>query len=106
MKQLILITMIWLFIAPTVNAEVSSFVCVKKSKELNLCLKYGNRSHHTHFKRQRMVSISNQQYIYFQPKNKLTEAISHIEAHKHNKHEDNVLDTVIKIAILKEILEK
>ncbi len=103
MKQLILILTIAMLTQQT-YAHESSFVCVKKGK--TFCLKYNMHTHQPHFKRERMVSINNKKYRYYQPKNVITESIAHIEAHKHNhKHEPDVLDTIIKIAIIKELLD-
>jgi len=107
MKQLILILTIAMLSQQTFAHE-SSFICVKKSEKLNLCLQY--RQHTHYYQRQRMVSISNQKYIYIQPKNVITESIY---THKHDKvnkvdkidRVDRVLDTTIKLIILNELLK-
>ena len=105
MKQLILITMIWLFIAPTLNAKVlyshtftnsQSTICYKEGKAM-LCYSPSKHKHRPH---QRMVPMSNSHVV----------QQTHQHNHQHNEHKhnkvDKVLDTAIKIAILKEILDK
>ena len=105
MKQLILITLIWLFTAPAVNAEVlyshtftnsQSTICYREGKAM-LCY---SPSKHKHMRHQRMIPMSNSHVV----------QQTHQHTHQHNEHKhnkvDKVLDTAIKIAILKEILDK
>jgi hypothetical protein len=68
MKQLILITLIWLFTAPTVNAEVlyshkftnsQSTICYREGKAM-LCY---SPSKHKHMRHQRMIPMSNSHVV-------------------------------------------
>ena len=86
-------------------AHESQIICVKKhDKHVNLCVEYRQHRHYRHNHVQpRMVSI----YNHGNYNRQITATIPINSYNEHNKPSkiDKTLDRVIKIAIIKELLE-
>jgi len=86
-------------------AHETQIICIKKhDKHINLCVQYGHHSYHRHNHMQpRMVSI----YNHGNYNRQITATIPISSYNEHNKPSkiDKILDTTIKIAIIKELLE-
>ena len=86
-------------------AHETQIICIKKhDKHINLCVQYGQHSHYRHNHVQpRMVSI----YNHGNYNRQITATIPLNSYNEHNKPSkiDRVLDTTIKLAIIKNLLE-
>lgn len=112
MKQLILI-MVIAFVSASVNAEViyykkgksishqSISICYRDGKRTTFCYS-PNRQYKTHAM---MIPISNRSTITLHNNTQYNVNNSH-HKHDHSHHKvDKILDTAIKIALLKKILD-